>query len=1527
MCGAMTRVGVWLFALLVCNLDETHSRAFSNSSIFQSSYYIYEYINTPLKWEHASKYCELRFGSLPDVGNVEDKSIMLDLLATQGVNQQVWINGKLNEASEREGITVGKNVKTSELEYSTQFLTPQFKKDPKALKVMQKIHNRIKQRMRDLLYGELREIRIVLGAQQVGVDKFRALVFLNKTDTKHAKVLNVLPPLPAVTVCMRVQWDNQSSGIATVFSYAVPVFINEFQLRGRIDDIGFIQLALIVHGHHTPYKSVLKSDEQWHHVCVTWQKENGAWSIYADGIKVSSGDGCYSSQTIAGNGIFIIGQDQDSLGGTFKQNEAFSGKITDLNVWTHVLDAKQITAVKMCSFSQQNLISKWNLASLEIEPTVQIMEVQFNCSALKVPSAQCQTFDPISGFKSRFGCENPLSFLCQLKKDTYLKLNKFGSDSRSLFKTKLNEFSNNTMTHGYNLNMLSSAPKQPTVNPFMYKHLPNPYPHLVIAPKSIDLGGGNGETLAYLITEQLKAVAREVQLKLSSKEKRSELIQLLVEHLDLSYLTELLDVKLNHDSKSPPVAKFDLGKLRIQLEFQERDKEHRNLASKFFGLHSPGQLCKLQNIFSLINAEIAFNTEVIMFEISNSERDFLYNSHLILLLSWILLTDHCNFARRLLHLSSFSSDLPLMLQQPSGRAPEGTYQYIDIRVSFRSRDTNLKQDSYHQWNHGKKAKKNLVAEEIYQPTVGGGKLERCLYPVTEYMSLSSAKLVPDISEAETLLETVQHVLSIENATLQPADMLSIIRLLQNVANMEPQVNDTREALENISRSFIDVAGEVLDQHNAEGWTEINEIVQGPMAVVYGVDRMVQNLNKLLTSDQENIVIRSKNIQLEIRHKLLSSFTNGSDVYMSDINNKSADQIGLPKEAIERLQQRGKLPPVMRTSVCVNDILQELSVEWVWTSGSEQKKFDDCQIIRSKLATIFWEPHHDTRLATATLVNTWYGTLYSLLGNGTWDTNGLLETVFDEGFKHVGTQVASAIISSTVFQGGQPVSTPTQYTLQHRVKTVPSLVVDSICVFWNFSLRPEKGGGWSTDGCRVVKPELESTTCFCKHTTNFALLFQLYEVKRSSHEEAVLMNLTLIGCTISLCALVITLILFSVVGVPKSDRTTVHKNLICALVAAEALLIASDSAKTNQVACSVVTAMLHLFFMAAFAWMLVEGILLWSKVVTVNISEERRMKYYYLIGWGFPVFIVAITLATAGDKYIADNHCWLNVQSEIIWTFVGPVLFTLTVNTFVLCRVVVITIASSQRRSMMLASDSGLAKRVSSQIWAAIKPVVILLPVLGLTWFCGVLVHLNIALAYIFVVLNSFQGLYIFLVYAVYNSEVRNAIKRMKEQRKALSFTNCTSSRPSSCLASPKMTTPLDVGKRISAPDKGTSKPSTNKSAFNEGKAAIFNGEIGAEGTMCFSASLTPDKTEVQLTAFRVSEPADDQDIGKRAEIKILRPLHYLVPSSPVVPGRITRYRLFPHHTADYQLWRLITTSSREQRNGKPANHDASHNNA
>lgn len=47
--------------------------------------------------------------------------------------------------------------------------------------------------------------------------------------------------------------------------------------------------------------------------------------------------------------------------------------------------------------------------------------------------------------------------------------------------------------------------------------------------------------------------------------------------------------------------------------------------------------------------------------------------------------------------------------------------------------------------------------------------------------------------------------------------------------------------------------------------------------------------------------------------------------------------------------------------------------------------------------------------------------------------------------------------------------------------------------------------------------------------------------------------------------------------------------------------------------------------------------------------------------GLPILIVGVTLATSFNNYVAANHCWLNVQTNVIWAFVGPVLFILAVS--------------------------------------------------------------------------------------------------------------------------------------------------------------------------------------------------------------------------------------------------------------------------
>nr|XP_023421238.1 adhesion G-protein coupled receptor D2 [Cavia porcellus] len=301
-------------------------------------------------------------------------------------------------------------------------------------------------------------------------------------------------------------------------------------------------------------------------------------------------------------------------------------------------------------------------------------------------------------------------------------------------------------------------------------------------------------------------------------------------------------------------------------------------------------------------------------------------------------------------------------------------------------------------------------------------------------------------------------------------------------------------------------------------------------------------------------------------------------------------------------------------------------------------------------------------------------------------------------RFLSTQVGSAVLSSELQDAAGPVSTAVTFHLRHQAQAFPKKLVEPVCAFWNLSTSPETGGSWATTSCSVLALHRDSTACFCNHSTSFAILLQVYDVQRGPEEESLLRTLSFVGCGVSFCALATTFLLFLVARVPKSERTTVHKNLTFSLASAEGLLMASEWAKTSQVACVAVTAAMHLLFLAAFSWMLVEGLLLWSKVVAVSMRPGPRMWLYYTAGWGSPTVIVAVTLVTSPGDYVASGHCWLNVHTDAIWAFAGPVLFVLAANTCILFRVVTVTVSSARRRARMLSPQPGLQQQLGIQMW-------------------------------------------------------------------------------------------------------------------------------------------------------------------------------------------------------------------------------------
>ena len=93
---------------------------------------------------------------------------------------------------------------------------------------------------------------------------------------------------------------------------------------------------------------------------MTWQNSDGAWQFYKDGELQSHNTGLSKGQTIQGGGSLVLGQDQDSVGGSFDSSQSFQGSLTNVNVWSYVLSASAIKSMSMSCLSGVGNVYKWS---------------------------------------------------------------------------------------------------------------------------------------------------------------------------------------------------------------------------------------------------------------------------------------------------------------------------------------------------------------------------------------------------------------------------------------------------------------------------------------------------------------------------------------------------------------------------------------------------------------------------------------------------------------------------------------------------------------------------------------------------------------------------------------------------------------------------------------------------------------------------------------------------------------------------------------------------------------------------------------------------------------------------------------------------------------------------------------------------------------------------------------------------------------------------------------------------------------
>ncbi|XP_047727558.1 adhesion G protein-coupled receptor L4 isoform X3 [Prionailurus viverrinus] len=296
------------------------------------------------------------------------------------------------------------------------------------------------------------------------------------------------------------------------------------------------------------------------------------------------------------------------------------------------------------------------------------------------------------------------------------------------------------------------------------------------------------------------------------------------------------------------------------------------------------------------------------------------------------------------------------------------------------------------------------------------------------------------------------------------------------------------------------------------------------------------------------------------------------------------------------------------------------------------------------------------------------------------------------------RVVSSVISVSISS-----NPPTLYELEKITFTLSHIKTTdkyrSQCAFWNYS--PDTmNGSWSSVGCELTYSNETHTSCRCNHLTHFAILMSSGP-SIGIKDYNILTRITQLGIIISLICLAICIFTFWFFSEIQSTRTTIHKNLCCNLFLAELVFLVGINTNTNKLFCSIIAGLLHYFFLAAFAWMCIEGIHLYLIVVGVIYNKGFLHKNFYIFGYLSPAVVVGFS-ASLGYRYYGTTK------------------------------------VSCARGALAL------------------------LFLLGTTWIFGVLhvVHASVVTAYLFTVSNAFQGMFIFLFLCVLSRKIQEEYYRL-----------------------------------------------------------------------------------------------------------------------------------------------------------------------
>ncbi|XP_052380301.1 adhesion G-protein coupled receptor G2 isoform X1 [Oncorhynchus keta] len=312
---------------------------------------------------------------------------------------------------------------------------------------------------------------------------------------------------------------------------------------------------------------------------------------------------------------------------------------------------------------------------------------------------------------------------------------------------------------------------------------------------------------------------------------------------------------------------------------------------------------------------------------------------------------------------------------------------------------------------------------------------------------------------------------------------------------------------------------------------------------------------------------------------------------------------------------------------------------------------------------------------------------------------------------------------------------------HKGEAIPS------CQSWN-------GEGsqpnWTDYGCLTIVIG-DNITCRCTHLTFFAVLMSPPNQTLSDGDVNSLTYITYVGCGVSMFFLGVVLFMHFLIKKAKSSNTTqILIQLFLSMFMLNITFLTNGWVASLQspLGCQVMAAAMHYSMLATFTWFAVEAFHLCQQLYkSGSLPIPRYIMKVCIAGWVLPgtVVIILISLGKYGKQIIYTDGgkevymCWiLDIDVHYIVN-IGyyALVFLFTFTTFIVVLSWLVHLKSPKNKVQQQGTGS-----------KDIVTVMGLCCLLGITWSFAFFANgvLKVPSFYIFTILNSFQGFFLFLYY-------------------------------------------------------------------------------------------------------------------------------------------------------------------------------------